>query len=159
MTLLEAVESGDLAQVQSALASTRDVNALGPDKTTALILAAGRGWLDAVKALLAAGAETEWRDASDETALLKAAANGHLEVARLLAPSANEEDRALANSFLKAVGAAHAPEFHYDGSSLKRKAVEVAARAANFVGDDDALSRLERVERAEEHSGLSKKKR
>ncbi|MGV3622683.1 MAG: ankyrin repeat domain-containing protein [Archangium sp.] len=156
MTLLEAVETGDAAAVKAALASKPDVNQLGPGRTTPLIIAAGRGALDVVKLLLEAGAEPRWRDDTDETALLKAAANGHLEVARLLSPHAEDEERELARSFLSAFGASHAPEFHYDGGGLKRKAVEVAARAASFVGHDDGLERLERNRRAEENAKKKK---
>lgn len=156
MTLFEAVEAGDLAAVKAALATAPDVNELGADRRTPLIEAAGRGQLEICKLLLAAGAEPSWRDATEETALLKAAANGHVEVARLLAPSATDDERDLARSFLAAFGASHAPDFHYDGDSLKRKAVEVAARAANFVGDGDPLARVDRVVRAEDNA---KKKR
>jgi ankyrin repeat protein len=157
MTLFEAAESGDVAKLKAALADASDVNALGDEKKTPLIVAAARGWLEGVQLLLEAGAEPEWRDAVEETALLKAAANGHLEVARLLAKTASEDDRALASSFLKAFGASHAPEFQYEGpGALQRKAVQVVARAANFVGDEDPLMRVERQERAEDHA---KKKR
>lgn len=152
MTLFEAAECGDVALLRAALKSAPDVNVLGDEKKTPLIHAAARGWVEGVKVLLAAGAEPSWRDASDETALLKAAANGHVEAARALAPMASEEDRALANSFLKAYGASHGPEFNYDEApgGLKKKAVQVVARAANFVGDEDPLRRVERQERAED---------
>lgn len=156
MTLFEAVESRDAAQLKAAVAATKDVNELGAGKTTPLIRAAASGWLEGVKVLLEAGADTDWRDEETETALLKAAANGHLEVARLLAPKASEEDRALASSFLKALTTSQAPEYQYDGGGLKRKAAEVAARAAHFVGHDEPLERLERQERAEANQ---KKKR
>lgn len=156
MTLLEAVESGDVAAVKAALASKPDVNQLGAGKITPLIIAAGRGQLEVVKLLLDAGAEARWRDDTDETALLKAAANGHLEVARVLSPHADDDERELARSFLGAFGASHAPEFHYDGGGLKRKVAEVAARAANFVGHEDGLERLERNRRAEENAKKKK---
>ncbi|MFT3706025.1 MAG: ankyrin repeat domain-containing protein [Archangium sp.] len=162
MTLFEAAESGDVAKLEAALADASDVNVLGDEKKTPLIVAAARGWLEGVNLLLKAGAEPEWRDATDETALLKAAANGHLEVARVLVKTSSDDDRALANSFLKAFGASHAPEFQYDGGKLeaaKRKAVEVVARAANFVGNEDPLSRVERQQRAEENADAWKKKR
>lgn len=152
MTLLEAVETGSVDEVKAALAAKPDVNQLGAGRTTPLIIAAGRGDLELVKLLLDAGAEARWRDDTDETALLKAAANGHFEVARALSPHADDEERELARSFLAAFGASHAPEFHYDGGGLKRKAVEVAARAANFVGHDDPLGRVERLQRAEQNS-------
>lgn len=150
MSLFEAIERQDLAAIKQALSQTKDVNELGPGKTTPLIEAARRGLLEAVKLLLAAGAESEWRDDEQETALLKAAANGHPQVAALLEPNANDDDRDLAKSFLAAFGASHAPEYQYDPSRLHKKVVEVAARAANFVGHDDPLKRLERNERSQD---------
>lgn len=149
MTLYEAVESGDVAQVKQALGTAGDVNELGPDRRTPLIEAAGRGELEMVELLLAAGAEPRWRDGSDETALLRAAANGHLAVVRVLLPLADDEERALARSFLAASGATHGPDQVPEEGGLKRKAAEVAARAAGFVGHDDPLERLARVERSE----------
>jgi hypothetical protein len=152
MTLYEAVESGDVAQVKEALATATDVNMLGPEKRTPLIEAAGQGLLEIVQLLLAAGAEPRCRDATDETALLRAAANGHLAVARVLAPLADDEERALATSFLAAAGSTHAPEVLKEEPGLKRKAIEIAARAAGFVGHDEALERVERVERSEKNA-------
>jgi ankyrin repeat protein len=151
VTLFDAVESGDLAHLKAALASATDVNALGADQRTPL--------LEGVTLLLEHGAEPEWRDGTDETAMLKAAANGHADVARLLSKSASDDDKSLASSFLNAFGAAHAPEYKYDGSSLKRKVAEVAARAANFVGDEEPLARVERVERAEANSTSPRNKK
>lgn len=152
MTLFEAVESGDVAQVKEALASAPDVNMLGPDKRTPLIEAAGRGAVEIVQLLLAAGAEPMCRDATDETALLRAAANGHLAVARLLAPYADAEEKALASSFLNVGQVMLAPEALPQEPGLKRKAVELAARAAGFVGHDDGLERLDRIQRSEKNS-------
>ena len=154
MTLFEAVESGEVSAVKAALAEAPDVNALGTDRRTPLIEAAGNGHLEIVQLLLAAGAEPRWRDGSDETALLRAAANGHLAVARVLSPLAEDEERALARSFLAASGATHAPEEvkDKDAGGLKRKAVEVAARAAGFVGHEDPLERIERLDRAEKNA-------
>jgi ankyrin repeat protein len=152
MTLFQAVESGDVEQVKASLATSPDVNMLGPDKRTPLIEAAGQGQLEMVKLLLAAGAEPRCRDAFDETALLRAAANGHLEVARVLSPMAEDEERELARSFLAAAGMTEEQAKHETDTSLKRKAVDLAARAANFVGHDDALGRVERVERAEKNA-------
>lgn len=148
MTLYEAVESGDVSAVKAALATSSDVNVLGPERRTPLIEAAGRGDLEIVQLLLDAGAEPHWRDATDETALLRAAANGHLAVARLLSPHSNDEERALANSFLKAFGATQGPDLPREEPGLKRKVAEVAARAAGFVGYDEPLERIERVDRS-----------
>lgn len=152
MTLFEAVERRDVAQVKALLAQAVDVNQQGPDQRTPLIEAAAQGDLELVELLLEAGAETWIRDGMEETALLKAAANGHLAVARLLGPAATEDERAMASSFLKAAGQAHGPRDLVEGGGLKRRAVEAVARAAEFVGHDDAAERVARVERAEQHA-------
>lgn len=150
MSLFDAIETQDLATIKAALGQTKDANELGPGRTTPLIEAARHGLTDAVKLLLHAGAEPDWRDDEQETALLKAAANGHGATVAVLEPHANDDDKALAHSFLEAYGKSHAPEYQYDPSRLHKKAVEVAARAANFVGHDDPLKRLERNDRAKD---------
>lgn len=150
MRLLDAIASLDAAAITSAIAAATDVNELGEGKTTPLIEAARLGLLDAVKALLARGAEPAWKDAQDETALLKAAANGHAAVVALLEPHAPGDEVDLARSFLAAFGASHAPEYQYDPSPLHQSLVEKAARAANFVGHDAGVKRLERNERAQD---------
>lgn len=155
MSLFDAIATENLEAIQRALAAAKDVNELGPGRTTPLIEASRRGLTHAVKLLLSKGAEPTWRDDEQETAILKAGANGHPEVVALLEPVSSEEDRDLARSFLAAFGASHAPEYQYDASRLHKKAVEVAARAANFVGHDDPLKRLERNERSQD---LKKKK-
>ena len=149
MSLIEAVRSNDVKQLEAALKAARDVNELGEGGRTPLIEAAANGALEMVQRLIAAGAEPNWKDDDQETALLKAAANGHAKVVAALEKFADDDERAMARSFLAAHGTAHAPEFQYDGSALKKKAIEVAARAANFVGHEEPLERLERMGRAE----------
>jgi hypothetical protein len=149
MTLFEAVETGLAELVRETLSSGGDVNVIDRERKTPLIHAAGLGHLAVVEVLLEAGAEPEWRDVSDETALLKAAANGHGEVAQRLAGTASEDDQHLAESFLKAFGASHGPEYQYDVSRMHKGAVTLAARAANFVGVGEPLARVERQNRAE----------
>jgi hypothetical protein len=155
MTLYEAVQAGDADAVQAALATARDVNMLGPGDRTPLIEAAAAGRADLVRLLLDAGAEPGWKDAEAETALLKAAANGHRAVVTLLIDLASEDERDLARAFLAAHGQSHGPEYQVDEAGFRRSAVEVAARAASFVGHGAPLERVERVERAE----AAKKKR
>ncbi len=155
MSLFDAIASRDLEAVRAAIAEHGDVNALGDGNRTPLIAAAKDGFGEAVELLLQAGAEPTWRDDEQETAILKAGANGHSGVVQLLAPHSSEDDRDLATSFLAAFGQSHAPEYQYDPSRLQKKAVEVAARAANFVGHQDPLKRLDRIDRA---SDLKKKR-
>ena len=89
-----------------------------------------------------------WKDQAGETAYLKAGANGHAAVLRRLEPHADEDERDLGRAFLAAHGASHGPEYQYEPGRLKKAAVELAARAADFVGDEDPLQRLERLRRA-----------
>ena len=88
--LLQAVRAGDLDGIRAALAANADVNALLPDKSTALSWAVDRQNEDAVRLLLAVGARPralapdaieplslacELGDAAIVTALLKAGAD------------------------------------------------------------------------------------
>jgi len=88
--LLQAVRAGDLDGIRAALAAKAEVNALLPDKSTALSWAVDRQNEDAVRLLLAAGARPralapdaieplslacELGDAAIVTALLKAGAD------------------------------------------------------------------------------------
>jgi ankyrin repeat protein len=152
MTLFEAVASADVAQVKALLADQPDVNALGADGRTPLIEAAAQGHLELVSLLLDAGAYADLKDSMGETALLKAAANGFLEVARRLAPLADDEERAMATAFLRASGSTAGPIELKADDSLKRKAAELAARAAGFVGHDSPAERVARIERAEQNA-------
>lgn len=149
MSLFDAIAQRDLGALERALAQTKDVNQTGDGGSTPLIAAAQSGQLELVRRLLQAGAEPTWKDDAQETALLKAAANGHAAVVAVLLPLAASDEQDLARAFLAANGAAQAPEYQYDGSGLQRKAVEVAARAAAFVGHEDPQERLDRVARAE----------
>jgi len=148
MDLFAAVATADLVALKQALAAAPDVNVLGPGRVTPLIAAAAAGWLEGVGLLLAAGAEPTWKDQAGETAYLKAGANGHAAVLRRLEPHADEDERDLGRAFLAAHGASHGPEYQYEPGRLKKAAVEFAARAADFVGDEDPLQRLERLRRA-----------
>ena len=151
MTLFEAIAHGDFAAVESVLSSTIDVNQLGREGRTPLIEAAALGRLDVVRLLLQRGAEPGWKDELDETAILKAGAHGYPAVVAALEPHASEDDRDMARAFLAAFGKSNGPEYQYDVSRLQKKVAEVAARAANFVGHEEPLKRLERQERAEDH--------
>ncbi len=158
MTLFEAITQGDLQAVEEALAATKDINEVGREGRTALIEAAALGRVDVVRLLIKHGAEPGWKDESDETAILKAGANGYPEVVSALEPHASDDERDMARAFLEAFGKSTGPEYHYDPSRLQRKVDElqkkvadVAARAANFVGHEEPLKRLERQARAEEH--------
>ena len=68
MTLFEAIAHGTFAAVETALATTTDVNQVEAEGRTPLIAAAALGRLDVVRLLLARGAEPGWRDKADDTA-------------------------------------------------------------------------------------------
>lgn len=150
MTLFEAITTGDLDAVQTALAETKDVNQVGHEGRTPLIEAAALGRVDVIRLLLKAGAEPGWKDDADETAILKAGANGYPEAVRALESHAGDDEKDMAHAFLAAYGKSTGPEYQYDVSRLQRKVADVAARAANFVGHEEPLKRLERAARSED---------
>lgn len=149
MTLSDAITLGDFAAVEAALRETKDINELGAEGRTPLIDAAALGRLDVVRLLIQHHAEPGWKDAAGETAILKAGANGYPEVVSALEPFADDDERDMARAFLAAYGKSHGPEYQYDVTRLQRKVAEVAARAANFVGHQAPLKRLERSDAAD----------
>ncbi len=164
MNLYQAVEAADAEAVVARLEAGEDINQLGPGGSTPLIEAARLGNAQLVEVLLAAGAEPMLKDAEQESALLKAAANGHREVCALLLEVASDDERSMAEAFLGAVGKTHGPSVAAppDGflgirkktDELKRRAAVLGARAAKFVGYEQPANRIERVERAEQRSGI-----
>lgn len=165
MSLYDAVEAGDLEAVAQQLAAGADVNEIGPGDRTPLIEAARAGNLALVRLLLEAGAEPMLKDGEQESAVLKAAANGHHDVCAVLLPLASEDERGMAEAFLGAVGKtngpqelpAPAPDFlglKAKAGDLTRKAAVYGARAAKFVGYEKPAERIERVERAEQRTGV-----
>ena len=88
-SLLEAAEAGDRAAALAALKAGDDVDALGPDGTTALIWAAYNGDAELAERLIAAGADLDVKNEFGTTALLEAAGGGYTAVvAALLARGA-----------------------------------------------------------------------
>lgn len=76
--LFDAVKSGDLSQLNTALQGA-DLNAAGEGGMTPLMLAASLGQLDMVKALLAAGADVSARGEREYTALMHGVYNPDLD--------------------------------------------------------------------------------
>ena len=76
--LFDAVKSGDLSQLNTALQGA-DLNAAGEGGMTPLMLAASLGQLDMVKALLAAGADVGARGEREYTALMHGVYNPDLD--------------------------------------------------------------------------------
>jgi hypothetical protein len=158
MTLFEAVEAQDAAELKKAIKAVRDVNEAGEGGRTALIEAAMLGRADLCELLLDAGAEPSLTDDEKETALLKAAANGHRSVVELLGPLGSDDERDMAGAFLKAHGKSHGPEFQGpEASRFQRAAATASARVSKFVGHDSPGERLDRVHRSEDNA--SRKKR
>lgn len=71
-------------QLRKVLDSGVDINTGDEDAETALMKAADKGNLYAVKTLIAAGANVNQSDEDAETALMKAADEGHTEVVKAL---------------------------------------------------------------------------
>ena len=83
--LLDAARTGDLAQVEAALAKGADVNAVSKYDATPLIFAAGNGHFEVVKLLIARRANVNAEDRFYRfTAGVAALANGHSEIALFL---------------------------------------------------------------------------
>jgi len=91
-SLLEAAEAGEHAAALAALKAGGDVQARGPDGTTALIWAAYNGDADLVGRLLAAGADANAQNEFGASALSEAATGGYTDVvAALLKGGANAD--------------------------------------------------------------------
>lgn len=87
--LLDAQNAGDGAALRAALAEGANPDLLAPSGSSVLMLAAHRGQLDHIEALLAAGAQPDLRQTQKDsergdTALLRAFYGGHVAAARRL---------------------------------------------------------------------------
>jgi ankyrin repeat protein len=93
MALYEASQAGDIAQMARLLDGGADPSAFVPTerkdgkifRNTALVEAAGRGHLEAVRLLLARGADPSLAASVGTTPLMSAAVNGHAAVVWVLA--------------------------------------------------------------------------
>jgi ankyrin repeat protein len=79
-SLLDAAEAGDHDAAVAALMAGGDVDARGPDGTTALIWAAYNGDAELVERLLAAGADADAKNEFGSFALSEAAIGGYADV-------------------------------------------------------------------------------
>ena len=78
------------AELQQALSTGLNINAVDDDRETALMRAADKGNLSAVRNLIAAGADVNRQDEDGETALMIAADDGYTEIVQaLIAAGAN----------------------------------------------------------------------
>ena len=95
--LWEAARAGDTARITAALGQGANVNAKSRYDVTALIFAAGSGRLDAVKLLVARGADVNAQDTFYRArAAEMALTNGHTDVGLFLVQSGAEADAVLA---------------------------------------------------------------
>src|SRR5688572_13284994 len=95
--LWEASRAGDTAGITAALANGADVNAKARYDVTAVIFAAGSGRLDAVKLLIARGADVNAQDTFYRArAAEMAITNGHADVALYLLQNGAQGDSLLA---------------------------------------------------------------
>ena len=76
--IVELAEKGKIRKLQEAIISGANVNAAALGGTTALMLAAGEGNLEAVNLLLKAKADVNRCDDEDETALMYALDNPNI---------------------------------------------------------------------------------
>ena len=91
--ILEAVNEGNITQVRSYLASHGDPNIVDHKGRNLLECAAGRGYIDIVKALLKAGALVDHEDQNKNTPLYMASSKGYQEIVNLLASKSRHLDQ------------------------------------------------------------------
>jgi ankyrin repeat protein len=94
LTLLEAAEAGDGATALALLRERPDVNARGPDGTTAVTWAAYHGDLELVTALIAAGADVNAKNDFGAFALSEAAIAGEAPIVAALLKAGAQADAA-----------------------------------------------------------------
>ncbi len=82
--LIQAIQRGDLGDVQALLQQGADPRVTSTQGTPALRMAAGLGHVRIVEALLDAGMEVDFAQDDGDTPLMEAATRGQVEVARLL---------------------------------------------------------------------------
>jgi ankyrin repeat protein len=111
LRLAEAARAGDAAEIASLLDSGVDVNAPGPQGTTALHWSVYRDDLETAKRLIEAGADVTTENRYGLTALYLAAANGSAEAIRLLLDEGADPDwiDPAGESLLMAVARAGSP--------------------------------------------------
>jgi ankyrin repeat protein len=83
-TLLEAAEAADRATALRLLAEGADPNAVGPDKTTAVMYAAANDDIELVRALIKAGADVKLKNEFGTSAITEAAIIGSAPVLEAL---------------------------------------------------------------------------
>src|SRR5271157_2755665 len=90
--LIYAVQGNDTNTIKDYISSGGDVNFKDRYGATALMIAAGSGFEDAVRILIGAKADVSARAADGTTAFIKAAFNGHKTIAKILSASGIKED-------------------------------------------------------------------
>ena len=150
MSLLEAVESGELAQVRTCLDAGSDVNDMDAEQRTPLMLAAAANRRDIAELLLAHGADPSLQDAMHETALLKAAANGAYETYAVLLKFGGDDERQLAGTLLRTVraGTVGGEPPASEGGTWTERFARAGAAVSDVLGDEDPKARLARLDRA-----------
>jgi Ankyrin repeats (3 copies) len=82
--LMQAVISGNCAELESLIRSGENVNAINVNGTDALIYAASSGSVDCVRILLRAGAKLTTTDAAGDSAISAARQQGFSEIVALI---------------------------------------------------------------------------
>jgi ankyrin repeat protein len=142
--LLMAVEENDLPEADSLIRLGANVNARGPIAMTPLMVAAGRGYIQMVDKLLAAGGDVYALDSSmGASALHFAAEGGVTDVARLLLDAGafiNLQSATVGlTPLINAVWSKQVPMVRFlleRGASIDVKTHLGGATAWDFIGDD-----------------------
>ena len=91
--LQQATFGGHKEVAELLIAAGADVDAMGGDRWTALLLAAGDGHKEIAELLIAKGADVNAKGWSESTPLLAAVENGHKEIADLLRKHGGKNQR------------------------------------------------------------------
>jgi len=142
--LLQAAQSGDLAQVRKSISNGAQVNARNNQQVTSLHFAAAHGYQEIVEFLIGQKADINAADEDQETPLQLAARHGHLAIVKLLVTlGANLEatDQYGATALIDATLQGHLEVMKY----LVAQGANIHARAAG-IGNQSALDIAEQSE-------------
>ena len=129
-SLQKAARAGDANLVAYALECTQtNLDAPDAEGCTALMIAAGLGHLNVVRALADAGADLAAIDASGRTAAQIASAAGHADIHELLARAQAERDALLA-----ALTAGSMASNEVGGTSFRGKGDDLMAKLTRQAG-------------------------
>ena len=143
--LHEAARAGDLVAIEALLGAGAEVDAATEYGATALLFAAGQGHREAVRKLLAVGADPNVRDAFyDASPLTWAGYNGHVDVVLALLESGADPEEALGLG--AGVGNAEVVRAALEHGPFQERVVAEALTGARQAENAEVVALLEGAE-------------